>query len=582
MAQVIRSGQRAGSSTVTAEREDGSIVIEADAAEDAVAFARERFGADVEIIEVNRLERGGLKGFFAREYYSVIAGPPRRIRAPEPPRTRAPVGARPEVDALVRQIGRMGSSSTAGAALRPTSEPEAATASPREEPADGIGRALGKVEPEEEAFGSMLRRELHARGLTPSSPETIDLTDRRPGSEDAPVPVGPAVARPLRPGSSPTPVPPAPVPPKERFRLDEPAPPAAAPSTPRPATPLPVRTEAAAVAARTTLQDAVVVESQALVRPAPVRTPTTTPAEPRRVASQPVPTPAEPVAPDAGTDEGTAHPVEGERSGPGAETDDVSVEGERSRPAAEAAVVAPDEAERSEPGADEAVVVAPVEAEPLESADEAVVTPDEAERSGSTSATVAVRTQEPPRPDTPPGLGSVRWSVDRLAHLGLPFALVQRTVGLDPADDQRWLLTLAAGLADFVRPEPAGSAVFAGPRADRIGAAMDLPVVEAPELPPYGGSVALKTTDDGAGRAWLARVRGDRVLHVVVGGRGWELLLAKEPDAVVVSSADSVLSGLQVAVEHGVPISYVSDAEGLRRADALDLAIAVRSLVGRW
>ncbi|MEM8902479.1 MAG: hypothetical protein AAGF02_02155, partial [Actinomycetota bacterium] len=45
----------------------------------------------------------------------------------------------------------------------------------------------------------------------------------------------------------------------------------------------------------------------------------------------------------------------------------------------------------------------------------------------------------------------------------------------------------------------------------------------------------------------------------------------------------SQLNGdLQVSVEREVPISYVSDADGLRRADALDLAIAVRALVGRW
>ncbi len=546
MAQVIRSGRRSGSPTLVEEREDGSVVVEADAAEDGVAFARERFGADARIIEVNRLERGGVKGFFAREYFSVVAGPARAQRPPEPARVAPPVGARPEVDALVRQIGRVGGASTAAPRRAPAAD------GVRDEPANGIGHALGKVETEEEAFGSMLRRELHARGLTPSSPETIDLTDRsgRPttgagptgsaptarresstGSRgDGPVPVGPATARPLRPTSNPTPVPPPPVPPVERFRLDEPS--APTPTVARPVTPLPVRDESAPDAARATLQDAVVVESQAMVRPPRAASPPLA-AGP---AAEPEPEPAPVIGPEP------AAVV-------GAEPEPVSAI-EREPVAAMGAEVEP------------VVVRAEAEAE--------------------ASITEVARSVEPTAPETPPGLGSVRWSVDRLAHLGLPFALVQRTVGLDPSDDQRWLLTLAAGLADFVRPEPTGSAVFAGPRADRIGAAMDLPVVEAPELPPYGGSVALKTTDDGAGRAWLSRVRGDRVLHVVVGGRGWELLLAKDPDAVVVSSADAVLSGLQVAVEHDVPISYVSDAEGLRRADALDLAIAVRSLVGRW
>ncbi|MEO1062712.1 MAG: hypothetical protein AAFZ07_14960 [Actinomycetota bacterium] len=538
MAQVIRSTPRGSSASIVEEREDGSIVVEADSAEEGVELARDRFGADAEILEVTRIERGGLRGFFARELFQVVAGPAAGGAIPSAaPRPAPAVGVRPEVDALVRQIGQVGR-----ATPPPVADPAPATAPPAADAPAGIDRALGRVESEEEAFGSMLRRELHARGLATSPAETIDLTDGG-SSAGAPVPVGPAAARPLRPGGAATPVPPVPVPPAEPFRIDGP------PST----GPLPVTTPMSNERARSTLQEAVVVESQAQVRP-----PSTT----REPTIEPIPVRPAPEARAA-----TSAPAPAESATEGREA------------LVAPPVESPDRAEQVEPEP------TPVEATaPERRAVEVVEAEPEQEPAAS-----AVEAEPEPEP-TPlevaeplaPGLGAVRWSVDRLAHLGLPFALVQRTVGLDPADDQRWLLTLAAGLADFVRPEPAGSAVFAGPRADRIGAAMDLPVVEAPELPPYGGSVALKTIDDGAGRAWLGRVRGDRVLHVVVGGRGWELLLAKQPDAVVVSSTDAVLTGLQVAVEHGVPISYVADGGGLRRANALDLAISVRSLVGRW
>jgi hypothetical protein len=123
--------------------------------------------------------------------------------------------------------------------------------------------------------------------------------------------------------------------------------------------------------------------------------------------------------------------------------------------------------------------------------------------------------------------------------------------------------------------------VFAGPRADRLAPLLDLPLVAEPELPPYGGSVCLRVSDHGAGRAWLNRVRGDRVMHVVIGGRNWERLLHKEPDAIAVTGADMVLPGLQLSVEHGIPLSYLSDSRGARRATALDVALTLRELVGR-
>ncbi|MEM8905735.1 MAG: hypothetical protein AAGF02_18675, partial [Actinomycetota bacterium] len=505
MAQVIReNGQRAGSARLIEERGDGTIVVEADAAEEAVRHAREHLGDDAEIIEVHRLERGGVRGFFAREYFRLIAGPARRILDPAvvtPPPPAA--GPRPEVDALVRQLGEVEVASPA----ETTVEPDAA---PGPEPT-AIGHAVGQVESEEEAFGTMLRRELHARGITPSAGEPIDLTERRAGAAQGPVAVGPAAgARPLRPtGSTADSLPPPPVPPTEPFRIDqepsrsngrslrvapEPTPPGAGAGVSRPVT----------RGTRTVPPAAVVVDSDAQPRRAPAPATERATPPPTVEVSPPVP-PLESVE---------MTPATVSAAVPSPEPDVVSgavAEGD--------GFVEPSAADAA-PGPTIDLTDGAVESA-------AVIEASVTASSGPVPTTAVVGAASTPVPDTPPGLGAVRWSVDRLAHLGLPFELVRRTVDLDPSDDQRWLLTLADGLAPFVRPEPAGSAVFAGPRADRIGAAMELPVVEAPELPPYGGSVALKTTDDGAGRAWLARVRGDRVLHVVVGGRGWELLLEK-------------------------------------------------------
>lgn len=173
------------------------------------------------------------------------------------------------------------------------------------------------------------------------------------------------------------------------------------------------------------------------------------------------------------------------------------------------------------------------------------------------------------------------WSVDRLAHLGLPFAVVESTVGLDPADDLAWLQRLSEGLADYLHRPTDRSIVFAGPRADRVASGLGLPCVEPPDRPPPGGSIALKTIDDGAGRAWLERARGDRELHLVIGGGHWELLLTKDPVAVVAEGPDRIVTALQIAAEHQVGISHVMDGRRVRRANTLDLAIAVRSLVRR-
>ena len=433
------------SAVVVEEREDGSLVVEADTPEAALALARMQLGRDIHVREATRRERGGVKGFFAREYYRVEAepapgaAPPRRVVAPVP---AMPTG-RPEVDDLVRRID--------AAAQSAVTADEAAD--------DGVGRALGEVDAVEEEFGALLRRELDARGL-------------RSWSEPAADAGGAA-----RPASDPR---------------------------PEPASPSPASTQARAEAGPA-------IDLREL--PAPP------------VGGAPGRRDPVPVGPAAGGRPPVTLPAR--------------------RPA-----VVPAPRVQPAPAREEQRI--PVRSEPP-----------------SIGAVPA-----------PAPASEVRWSVDRLAHLGLPFSVVQRTVGLDPADDLGWVSTLTDALTPFVATGDQPT-VFVGPRADRIGAGLGIPGVVPPDLPPYAGSVALQSVDDGAGRAWLGRVRGDRAVHVVIGGRGWELFRTKQPDGVVFVGGERVVTALQVAVEDGVPISHLTDGPVVRRATPLDLAIAVRSLVGR-
>ncbi|MEM9035336.1 MAG: hypothetical protein AAGD18_12155 [Actinomycetota bacterium] len=548
MAQVIRQEAHDGSASVVEAHEDGSIVVEADTPEEAMALARRRLGDDLQVREAVRTERGGLRGFFAREVYRVEAEPS----------VASDASNRPEVDALVRRIeAAADASSTTGRAD------------------EGIGRALDRVNSAEEEFGALLRRELGSRGLRSwsedaavqreldhpaaeaSASSSIDLRDPastpRPSS---PVPVGPAAG-----GRSAMPVlPPAPVPPDDAAAvgsLSEPM--AAPPSEPRvlPAAALVAQPEreatserepAAAPVARseprpaaTALAEPPVVAASAPMlprRPEQSRTDQSSPLAERVAAPAVLRAPTGDGAPTAGR---VDHPAPTQRA---------------------ASIPPPTAASSAASTVDRAVTPTTVDASPVTQLPETSVVLDD------------------PLVSAPPP-GEVLWSVDRLAHLGLPFTVVEATVGLDPTDDFAWLQRLAERFADFVHTPSGRSVVFAGPRADRVAIGLGLPCVTPPELPPYGGSIGLKTIDDGAGRAWLGRVRGDRELHVVMSGRAWELLLTKEPTAVVAEGPDKVVAALQTAVEHGVRISHLLDGRHIRRANPLDLAIAVRSLVGR-
>jgi hypothetical protein len=180
------------------------------------------------------------------------------------------------------------------------------------------------------------------------------------------------------------------------------------------------------------------------------------------------------------------------------------------------------------------------------------------------------------------GSGAVDWSLDRLAALGLPFSFVQDLVGIDAEDDLAWIHAIATQFEQYCRPLPARESVFVGPRAGKLAPLLGVPSVTFPDDPPYGGSVCLRMDDDGAHRAWLARVQGDRALQLVIGGTSWSDLLSKDPVAVsYVGGPDLLISALQLCMKRDIALGYAMTPAGAFRLNPLDAALQIRSLVGR-
>ncbi len=180
------------------------------------------------------------------------------------------------------------------------------------------------------------------------------------------------------------------------------------------------------------------------------------------------------------------------------------------------------------------------------------------------------------------GSGAVDWSLDHLAALGMPFSFVQDLVGIDAEDDLAWIHAIASQFEQYCRPLPVRESVFVGPRAGNLSALLGVPSVTFPDDPPYGGSVCLRMDDDGAHRAWLARVQGDRALQLVIGGTAWSDLVSKDPVAVsYVGGPELLISALQLCMKREIALGYAMTPAGAFRLNPLDAALQIRSLVGR-
>lgn len=176
------------------------------------------------------------------------------------------------------------------------------------------------------------------------------------------------------------------------------------------------------------------------------------------------------------------------------------------------------------------------------------------------------------------------WSTTTLDRIGLPEQIVEATRGLSPADDTAWVRVIAEAVETLCRPLPPGPAVLAGPRARRLGSALDLAVVRPPD--PVGGrdSVAAPIRGTAREEGWLAWARGERYVHLVAGGANWRPLLFADPLAISWVGDDALPSTLTFALRLGLVLGYGMPGTGravARRANPVDIALTIRSLVSR-
>lgn len=187
--------------------------------------------------------------------------------------------------------------------------------------------------------------------------------------------------------------------------------------------------------------------------------------------------------------------------------------------------------------------------------------------------------------DAPEGTGRIQWSQQALARLGLPESVIEAVAGLDPRDELAWLSTLAASVAPLCRPLPSGSAVVVGPRAHRLAEPLGVPLVSRPDLPPYGGTVVLRTDDSPPGREWVAEVRGDRWLHLVAGGRGWlELADDDEPLALSWVGDRALPEAVRMCTRLGLVLGFGcagGSHDPVVRATPIEVAVTLRGMLSR-
>jgi len=111
--------------------------VEAATRDDAIAAAREQFGATARVVGVRRVRSGGVLGFFATERYVAEVDPDTPAR-PKRPAPRTPSSRAPQSDVPLEERARAAAASIARLA--------AAAEDPVDEVADLLG-ADGPAEP---------------------------------------------------------------------------------------------------------------------------------------------------------------------------------------------------------------------------------------------------------------------------------------------------------------------------------------------------------------------------------------------------------------------------------------------------
>lgn len=185
--------------------------------------------------------------------------------------------------------------------------------------------------------------------------------------------------------------------------------------------------------------------------------------------------------------------------------------------------------------------------------------------------------------------GAVRWSALSLARLGLPAMVVESVSGLDPHDDLAWIEAIAQSVANFCAPIPDRPMVVVGAGAASIAATLHLDLVEPQGQAPYTGSFCAPLLPSADETSWLEFVRGDRDLHIVVGATAWRDLLVADVAVASWVETSALVDALYICATLGAvlgygPVADAGSAEGelpLMRAQPLDVALAIRAMVGR-
>jgi hypothetical protein len=177
----------------------------------------------------------------------------------------------------------------------------------------------------------------------------------------------------------------------------------------------------------------------------------------------------------------------------------------------------------------------------------------------------------------------VAWSRDNLQRAGLSAAVTAAIAAQGPSDDLSWLAAVARAVAPLCGPLPAGPALHVGPGAGRLARPLGLPVVRSRAVQVPTGSACVRAADGEAARSWLARIRGGRTLHLVLGGDGWQRFLFDGPGVVSWTSASGVGHAVSIATELGLLLGYAGDRRGTvaQRATPIDVAVAIRTQLPR-
>jgi hypothetical protein len=189
----------------------------------------------------------------------------------------------------------------------------------------------------------------------------------------------------------------------------------------------------------------------------------------------------------------------------------------------------------------------------------------------------------PAAPAGPAGTGSPDWSPEGLLRLGLPVSLVRPMIENPPSTDAQWIDALARSVARLCGPVAGESQLLVGPRAHLLAGPLQLPQADYPDTPPASGSAVMALHVPTADLGLVLRLLGDRRLHLVAGGEGWERLASLRPSLVSWVGAEALPAALAFCAGQGLTLGYGRAGTGgpVFHATPLDVALALRDLVGR-